>query len=72
MNLFETRKKYKLSQANASEILGVPIRTYIRYEKDNGYGDALKRKMMIEALNEKFEINEDKRYERIFKCLYLV
>lgn len=60
MNLLETRNKYKLSQINAATLLNMPVRTYIRYEKDDNYGDALKRKMMIETLNEKCEITEDK------------
>ena len=60
MNLLETRNKYKLSQINAATLLDMPVRTYIRYEKDDNYGDALKRKMMIETLNEKCEITEDK------------
>lgn len=60
MDLLETRNKYKLSQINAATLLDMPVRTYIRYEKDDNYGDALKRKMMIETLNEKCEITEDK------------
>ena len=60
MNLLETRNKYKLSQINAATLLDMPVRTYIRYEKDDNYGDPLKRKMMIETLNEKCEITEDK------------
>lgn len=60
MNLLETRNKYNLSQINAAILLGMPVRTYIRYEKDDNYGDVLKRKMMIETLNEKCEITEDK------------
>ncbi len=60
MNLLETRNKYKLSQINAAALLDMPVRTYIRYEKDDNYGDTLKRKMMIETLNEKCEITEDK------------
>ena len=60
MNLLEIRNKYKLSQINAATLLDMPVRTYIRYEKDDNYGDILKRKMMIETLNEKCEITEDK------------
>ena len=43
MNLLEIRQKFALSQINAAQILNVPSRTYIRYEKDDHYGDALKR-----------------------------
>ena len=60
MTLLEVRKEYKLSQLQASNILGVPERTYRRYEDDNNYGDPLKRKMFINILNEQCEITEDK------------
>lgn len=60
MTLLETRKQFKLSQIQASTILGVPERTYRRYEDDDNYGDSLKRRMFIQLLNEKCEITEDK------------
>ena len=47
MTLLETRQTYKLSQQQVASVLGIPLRTYVRYEKDNTYGDELKRKMMI-------------------------
>ena len=60
MNLLDTRKQYNLSQMEAASILGVPLRTYIRYEKDDNYGDAFKRKTMIDIINDKCEITEEK------------
>ena len=60
MTLLETRQTYNLSQMEASTSLGIPLRTYVRYEKDNEYGNTLKRKAMVEALNEKFEVTETK------------
>lgn len=60
MNLRETRISYHLSQIDASIILGVPIRTYRRYENDNSYGDAFKRKMFIDSLKKQCEITEEK------------
>lgn len=60
MTLLETRKQYGVSQAEAASLLGVPVRTYIRYEKDDGYGSELKRRMMIVGLNDKYEITESK------------
>lgn len=60
MNLFEVRTQYGLSQLKAASILNVPLRTYIRYEQDNSYGDNLKRDMMIRVLNEQCEITETK------------
>ena len=58
MNLFSIRNNYNLSQKKAAEILGIPIRTYIRYEKDQNYGNDFKREMMAKILNEKCEISE--------------
>ena len=60
MTLLETRQTYKLSQQQVASVLGIPLRTYVRYEKDNTYGDELKRKMMIQSINEKYEITETK------------
>ena len=60
MNLLEIRQKYNLSQLQAATSLDVPIRTYIRYEKDDSYGNDLKRKSMILELIDKYEITEDK------------
>ena len=54
MNLLDTRKQYNLSQMEAASILGVPLRTYIRYEKDDNYGDAFKRKTMIDIIISQF------------------
>ena len=60
MELLELRKEYKLSQADAASILKIPLRTYIRYEKDNEYGSDLKRRMMVVSLMENCEITETK------------
>ena len=60
MTLLETRQSYNLSQMQAASSLGIPLRTYIRYEKDNSYGSEMKRKMMVQSINEKYEITETK------------
>lgn len=60
MTLLETRKRYGLAQAEAARILGVPLRTYRRYERDEGHGDTLKREALISRLNEECEITEEK------------
>lgn len=60
MNLFQTRTHYNLTQYEASSIINLPIRTYIRYEKDDNYGDRLKREVMIRAINDHCEITETK------------
>lgn len=60
MTLLECRKENKISQLEAARILEIPLRTYIRYEQDNEYGSILKRKMMLQAMTDFFEINEEK------------
>ena len=60
MTLLETRKQYGVSQLDVATALGIPVRTYVRYEQDDNYGSALKRNMMIKTINEKYEITEDK------------
>ncbi len=52
MSLKETRKKYHLTQKQASEIVDVPLRTYVSYESDETKADQLKLERMIEKLNE--------------------
>ena len=59
MNLIDVRKKYKLSQAEAANCVDIPVRTYIRYEKNNEYGSSLKRMTMIDILTKKYEITEE-------------
>lgn len=60
MTLKELRKEYKLSQSQAANILGVPERTYRRYESNNDYGSKIKRKAFMDGLNELCEITEEK------------
>lgn len=60
MALLETRNLYKLTQLDAAKIVGVPVRTYRRYELDENYGDDFKRKTFVSLLNDKCEITEEK------------
>ena len=60
MNLFDLRKEYGLSQLKAAEICTIPLRTYVRYENNDNYGDSLKRKAMITAIKDACEITEEK------------
>lgn len=60
MNLKESRVAYGLSQIDAAKIAGVPVRTFRRYEMDEGYGSPLKRRMFIQLLEEQCEITEEK------------
>jgi len=60
VSLMEIRKKNGLSQASAAAIIGMPLRTYIRYENDASYGDPLKRRMIEQVMHDRFEITENK------------
>ena len=60
MTLKELRNKYKISQIEAAAFLGIPERTYRRYETDENYGSDIKRRMFIEMLIEHYEITEEK------------
>ena len=60
MTLLQIRNKYQISQVLAASCVGVPLRTYIRYENDNDYGSSLKRESMIQKLMNEYEITEDK------------
>lgn len=67
MSLKEIRKQYQLSQLKASEIINIPLRTYIRYEDDEDYGDSLKRDSMIRLLNDACEIQKKKEFFQLIK-----
>ena len=60
MTLKELRTGYGLSQIEAALIIGIPERTYRRYEIDESYGSNIKRKMFFEILNKHCEITEEK------------
>lgn len=60
MTLKETRTQFGISQQQAADIIGIPLRTYSRYELDENYGDALKREMMQKKINDCCEVTEDK------------
>ena len=60
MNLKEARLQYGVSAKEISETIGIPLRTYVRYENNNEYGDSLKRKQILELIKKKFEITENK------------
>lgn len=58
MTLKELRAEYGVSQQRAASAAGMPLRTYIRYEMNENYGDPLKRRMMMELIKDKCQINE--------------
>ena len=59
MTLKELRKSFGLTQKVAAVSLGIPLRTYVRYESNPNLNN-LKYKKMIELLLEKYEITEIK------------
>lgn len=60
MTLKETRLDYGLSQAEASAIVGIPVRTFRRYESNEDYGSEFKRSKFIDILNDRCGITETK------------
>ena len=60
MTLRETRTTYGLSQIEVAALLGVPERTYRRYELDDTYGDPIKRRMFLQIMDENLSITEEK------------
>ena len=60
MKLKEIRTKYGLSQLETANLVGVPVRTFRRYENDEEYGDKLKRQMFVNIIVDRCEITETK------------
>ena len=60
MELREIRNGYKISQQEAALIVGMPLRTYVRYESDDNYGDEMKRQTIINRIIDACEITEEK------------
>ena len=59
MSLAKLRKKSKLTQKEAAELIGVPYRTYVRYEEEPSYRDSYKYKMFVSELENKVRIDEE-------------
>ena len=59
MALKELRITFGLTQVEAANSVGVPLRTYIRYESNPDESN-LKYQKMVELLSNKYEINETK------------
>lgn len=53
MELKQYRLNTVISIKEASKTTGVPIRTYIRYENDNSYGNKLKKKRYVRNVKTK-------------------
>lgn len=72
MTLKEIRNQNSLSQLEASNIVGVPVRTYRRYETNENYGDNLKRKFFADSLTEHCMITEEKGLLSISKIKEII
>ena len=59
MMLKETRNKYGLTQKEAALLIGIPYRTYVRYEENDSFSNSYKYKKMIEDLDKLLTIDED-------------
>lgn len=59
MNIRDLRKSSSITQQKASEILGVPLRTYIRYESEEKYQKTLKYQKMYEVLENFLRVDEE-------------
>lgn len=59
MELKEIRNKANITQVEASNILGVPLRTFIRYEKEEKYSKTLKYQKMCDVLYQVTKIDEE-------------
>jgi len=60
MTLKQIRSEKGLSQKTCSEYLGIPFRTYCRYESDESKINSIKYKYIIERLREYGVISEEK------------
>lgn len=58
MTLKELRKQKKLTQAKCAEYLGIPLRTYQNYEKDEAKASSMKYAFMMQKLQEYGYIDE--------------
>jgi len=60
MTLLALRNEYKKTQEEIANLLGVPVRTYRRYETNESYGSEIKRNAFINIINSSYEVSEEK------------
>lgn len=60
MTLKELRKNNRLTQKEASSLIGIPYRTYIRYEENESYRGSFKYNAIYSKLEGIVRIDEDK------------
>lgn len=59
-SLKAVRTSFGLTAKEASDAANVPFRTYLRYEASDDYGNALKRASIMQSLEDKCGISEEK------------
>ena len=59
MTLKELRISKGLTQAACAKVVGVPVRTYVRYEADEGRRDTIKYRYIFDALQKYGVIDEE-------------
>lgn len=59
MNLTELRKQNNITQKEAALLVGIPYRTYIRYEENPAYENTYKYRMIFSSLEESLRIDEE-------------
>ena len=59
MRLIDIRKENGLTQKQAAELIGIPYRTYIRYEEESNYVGTYKYQKIMEDLINKLKIDEE-------------
>ena len=59
MDLRRLRKANNLTQLEAALLIGIPYRTYIRYEEKDSYKDTYRYKAIYKELEDKVKIDEN-------------
>lgn len=59
MDLVDIRKENNLTQKEAASLIGMPYRTYVRYEEDPSYKDTFKYAVVANGLKAKVLIDEE-------------
>lgn len=59
MNIVELRKQNNITQREAASLVGIPYRTYIRYEENESYANTYKYKKIYEDLSNILRIDEE-------------
>ena len=59
MDLIDLRKQHGLTQKEAAQLIGVPYRTYIRYEENPSYVGSFKYRMFLSTLENALRVDEE-------------